>query len=446
MSVRLGIVDTAADAPLARRLAWVIAARLVFLTLSLGAIGGLNVARGFDVGSVTIQALLAILGTAFGVTAVYALVLRMGRALPTVGLIQLVLDQLIVTSLVYLTGGAGSGATSFYGVTCLAGAFVSGIRGASLAAAVGGVAYAVLVAALYLQWIDPPSDQPWAVYQVSREEGTFYVSVNFLVLVVVTLLSSYLAERLRSAGGRIIAAEVRADQAERLAALGRLATGLAHEIRNPLGSIAGSVELLQSSRGLDDEDRKLCEIIHRETQRLDELVSDMVNVARPKVPEIEVFDLSSLVREVVGLAGTSGRGGTDVAIDFVGNDGFSIHADPDQIRQVVWNLVRNAVQASSAGDCVRVGVESGPDGRVALWVEDDGVGLTDEAQEHIFDAFFTTRAQGTGIGLAVVKRIVDEHGFDIEVRSDEGRGARFTVLMGLPARPADGPDEGLGDL
>jgi signal transduction histidine kinase len=102
----------------------------------------------------------------------------------------------------------------------------------------------------------------------------------------------------------------------------------------------------------------------------------------------------------------------------------------------VWNLVRNGVQASHAGDAVRVRVELSAVGTVELSVSDAGIGIDEAGKERLFDAFFTTRSQGTGVGLAVVKRIADEHGFSIRVESSEGRGATFHVSLGTPEVPS----------
>ncbi|HVU01779.1 MAG TPA: HAMP domain-containing sensor histidine kinase [Polyangiaceae bacterium] len=444
MPVTLGVPESVAGVPLARRLAWAVALRVVLLVVALGVVAIVNFRRGFDVGSETIQYAIATMAGAFALAAAYAAVLRAGRWLEWLVFAQVVLDQAAFTVLVYLTGGASSGATSFYGLTCLLGAFLIGLRGAAVAAVAGISFYGVLVWALQTGQILPPADQPRTAYLVTSEELTAHVVLNVLVIVVVTLLAGYLAERLASAGGRIVEAEARAETAERLAELGRLATGLAHEIRNPLGSIAGSIQLLRTSRGLSEEDRKLCEIIQREASRLNDLVSDMMDVARPKRPEFAVVDAASTAREVVALAGKSGRGVSDVDIAFSGADAVYVRADPSQLRQLVWNLVRNAVQASSAGGKVSVGVEDVA-GTVVLTVADRGVGIDAEARSHLFDAFFTTRSHGTGIGLAVVKRIADEHGFAIDVESESGQGATFRVRMGprafLPegAAPAEAP-------
>jgi two-component system sensor histidine kinase HydH len=437
MPVRLGVPESVAGVPLARRLAWVVGARVVLLSVALGAVAVVTVKRGFDVGSSTVQIAIATVAFALALAGIYAAVLRTGRGLERLATAQLVLDQATWTVLVYLTGGAASGATSFYGLTCLLGAFLVGLGGATIAALAGISCYTVLVVALHSGKLLPPPDQPREVYAITGEELSYYLLLNLLVVVVVTLLAAYLAERLKSAGGRIVEAEARAESAERMAELGRLATALAHEIRNPLGSIAGSVQLLRTGSALSDDDRKLCEIIQREASRLNDLVTDMMDVARPKKPEFAIVDASRTAREVVALAGQSGRGVSDVSVMFAGLESVLVVADPSQLRQLIWNLVRNAVQASSAGDTVSVRVDREGDDKtplVFLTISDSGVGMDAEAMAHLFDAFFTTRSHGTGIGLAVVKRIADEHGFSLHVRSELGSGATFRVNLGPPVR------------
>jgi signal transduction histidine kinase len=239
-------------------------------------------------------------------------------------------------------------------------------------------------------------------------------------------MSGYLANRLRVAGGDLAIAEARAEEAERLAALGRLAAGLAHEIRNPLGGIAGSIELLRTSPGLTQEDRHLCDIVNREAERLNDLVDDMLDLARPRVPQPEDLEAAQLARDVVDLAARSGRG-EDVHVRYDGLASLHLFADASQLRQVLWNLVRNAVQASSAGDEVIVRTSRTSGGEAAIEVIDQGPGIPSNARDRIFDAFYTTRSHGTGVGLAVVKRIVDAHRWRIEVDGDDG--ATFRVLV-----------------
>jgi signal transduction histidine kinase len=440
------LIPLVASSGLSRRLALATAARLVLLTLAL-ALVGLFYLRGGGLASVTLRIGLGTLVVSFALAALYALALRTGRGLVVVADAQLVLDQVTWTVVAYLTGGASSGAASFYGLSCLVGALLTGFRGAAIAAASGVVAYGTMVLLIALGLLAPPSDQPQSLYGLSWDEVRFYLAINALVMLVVALLSGALAERLRVTGGELALATERAERAERMAALGRLAAGLAHEIRNPLGSIAGSVQLLKAARSLSDEDQALCEIIQREAGRLNDLVTDMMDLSRPRQPEMSRVDVARLIREVVELAGKSGRGVSDVLVSYEGPESAQVVADGAQLRQLVWNLVRNGVQASSAGDVVRVALAPGPQGTFELAVSDRGAGIAPEARGRLFDAFFTTRSHGTGVGLAVVKRIADEHGFKIEVESgtnpgegdappDSPRGAVFRVSM--PMAP-DGP-------
>lgn len=436
MPVRLGIPENLAGASLPRRLAWVTAARLFFLVAALAVIGTFYL-RGAGPETFSVRVGWATLGFAFASAGVYAAVLRTGRGLERLALAQLIVDQATWTVLVYLSGGAASGATSFYGLTCVAGATLAGLRGAAVAAVSGGAFYVGLVTFLERRWLAPPADQPLALYALSRDEVAYYLLVTLLMLVVVTLLSGWLAERLRLASGQLVLAEERADRAERMAALGRLATGLAHEIRNPLGSIAGSIQLLRDSPVLSDEDKQLCDIIQREASRLDDLVTDMMDLTRRRKPELLDVDAAEVAREVVALSSKSGRGISDVKVEYQGLKSATVRADPAQLRQLVWNLVRNAVQASSPGDTVEVALVERR-GSVALSVTDRGQGIDEASRERLFDAFFTTRSHGTGVGLAVVKAIAEEHGFELAVESEEGRGATFRVSM-AQARAAPRP-------
>ncbi|HWZ90614.1 MAG TPA: ATP-binding protein [Polyangiaceae bacterium] len=434
MRVKLGIPEMLGSGPLARRLAALTGARLVLLCASLVLVGAFYLRGKFGLNSFTLRVALESFAVSFGLAGIYAVLLRRGRNMERLAEAQLIVDQLTWTIVVYLTGGASSGATSFYGVSCLVGASLMGLRGAALAALAGAASYGTLVFSLQLRILSPPPDQPPSIYRLSPDELAFYLLVNLLVLIVVALLAGTLADRLRWTGGELVAATERADQAERMAGLGRLAAGLAHEIRNPLGSIAGSIQLLRKAAGLSDEDQRLCDIIQRETSRLNDLVTDMVDLSKPKKPIFGRIDVARVAREVVALAAKSGRAVSDVDVSYSGVEFAEITADGAQLRQLIWNLVRNAVQASRPGEAVDVAVELS-DGRAWLRVSDHGVGIDEAAKERLFDAFFTTRSQGTGMGLAVVKRIADEHGFSILVESSRGQGATFSVDLGT-TRPS----------
>jgi signal transduction histidine kinase len=439
-----GIVASTSTRPvlieqLASRLGWLVVLRLLFLTLLFGLTASFYLRSGFRVGTYSNRVLLVALLATYAASATYYVALRRRRRVVTLAFAELVIDQATYTALIYVTGGATSGATALYGLTCLVGAILIGPRGPFVAALAGALFYFLMCAGFVSGALGVPPDQQQSSYVVGLGEIIYPFFINLLVLMVVTLLAEYLAERLRLTGGRLEEATQRAEDAERLAALGRIAAGLAHEIRNPLGSIVGSVQLLTTARGMSEEGRRLCGIVERETARLNDLVEDMLQLARPRQPVLAEVDVARTAREVVALASQSGRG-ADVDVQYEGpgeSENLLTRADAGQLRQVVWNLVRNAVQASSPGAkvTVRVTPEPGhaapkPPSQAVLEVHDDGPGIGAEARARLFDAFFTTRSSGMGIGLAVVKRIVDEHGWLIEVESREGRGATFRVRMG----------------
>jgi len=427
------------DHSLATRLAWITGLRLAFLVLLLGATATLYLGGELARYPFSLRITFATITAGFVFAMGYAVVLRSGRRLQELAWAELTFDQLTWTAIVYVTGGVSSGATSFYALTCLIGAILVGLRGAAYSAALGVGIYGLLCAAFAAGWLPPPPDQADAGYVVEAGQIVYPLLINALGVTVVALLAGYLAERLRLTGGALQAATRRAVEAERLAVLGRIAAGLAHEIRNPLGSITGAIEMLREAPALTDEDRKLCDIIRREARRLNDLVGDMVDLSKPRPPQAQATDVAGLAREVVALATNAARS-SDVRVQYAGPDGETLaRCDGAQMRQVLWNLVRNAMQATSAGSVVTVRVE--PRGRdVELSVDDQGPGVPEDAEDRIFDESFTTRTHGAGIGLAVVRRIVDDHaamGASLALERAPGGGASFrltlsTDVSGLP--------------
>ncbi len=207
--------------------------------------------------------------------------------------------------------------------------------------------------------------------------------------------------------------------------------------------------MLRESPALSDEDRRLCDIVQREARRLNDLVGDMVDLSKPRRPRAEATDVAAPRARCRGprcerCAGL-GRGGRATR----GRSGRPwLGATAPQMRQVVWNLVRNAIQASSAGSTVTVRVEL-RERDVTLAVDDQGKGIPETVALRIFDDFFTTRTHGAGIGLAVVRRILQDHepmGAKLAVQRAPGGGASFRVSLNRDVgglrksyRPPPGP-------
>lgn len=219
-----------------------------------------------------------------------------------------------------------------------------------------------------------------------------------------------------------------AERAERLAALGRLAAGLAHEIRNPLSSISGSVQLVRDATELGEEDRRLLGIVIAEVERLDDLVSTMLHVGKPKRPVRVETNLSAIARSVCDVARQGPAAALEIEIECaVPEEPVIVRIDPDQVRQVLWNLVKNAVQASRSGGRVRVSAAYHSDGSAVVEVRDEGAGVGADQIDHLFDVYHSTRPHGVGLGLALVKQLVEGHRGTVGVESAPGEGATFRV-------------------
>ena len=232
--------------------------------------------------------------------------------------------------------------------------------------------------------------------------------------------------------------EERVRRSEQLAELGRVAAGLAHELRNPLASMSGSLELLRVGGGLGEEERRLMDIVLREAARLDQLVTRFLEWSRPAPPRRQATDLGQLLDETLAVF-QNDPGAARVRLE-AHLEPAAAACDPDQMRQVVWNLLANAAQAmDGTGGRIRVSCAADAAG-VRLVVADDGPGIEPGDLPRLFEPFFTTRRAGTGLGLATVQRILDAHGGTIEVESAPGRGATFTVR--LPAASPAGTGGG----
>ncbi|HVZ32540.1 MAG TPA: ATP-binding protein, partial [Polyangiaceae bacterium] len=219
-----------------------------------------------------------------------------------------------------------------------------------------------------------------------------------------------------------------AERAERLAALGRLAAALAHEIRNPLGSISGSVQLVRESPHVEQEDRHLLGIVLREVDRLDGLVNAMLQVGRPTTPQRMDTGLVALTSELVEVARRDPRSSAlELSVQCPSHELYA-SVDGDQIRQVVWNLLSNALTHAPRGSTIRIEVRE--QDKLVIWsIEDQGPGVPAEARGHLFDMFYSKRPHGIGLGLALVDQIVRAHGGVVEVVSAPGQGAKFEVRL-----------------
>ena len=221
------------------------------------------------------------------------------------------------------------------------------------------------------------------------------------------------------------ALEEQLQRTDRLAAVGRLASGLAHEIRNPLASISGSVQLLLEDENVCDEDRRLMNIVVKEADRLSLLLSDFLNFARPAPLQIESIDIALLIDELIALLSVSGQF-PKVIFERAYQGPTLMNVDPQKMHQVLWDLLINAGEAASPEGKVRIEI-NGTQGEILI--EDTGSGIAQEDRDKLFEPFYTTKDKGTGLGLANVYANVEAHKGHIYVEPGSLGGARFVIEL-----------------
>ena len=545
-----------------RRLQWVLGARLAIATVLLGTT--LYLAQdAIRYGSFTPRFLLALITLIYGSSIVFGVWLLRGGREREVAVSVAGLDVLLISGLVYLTGGAGSVFSFLYGAEILTAALTLGAGAAYYTATTCLICYVGQALALNAGVLPPPPDQPLSQYILDYKDFIFAILWNVVGIGAVAVLASNLARRAQVAGAKLFEAErsaarlarlnddiVRsiasglitaddegtilgvnpaareilrdykgglrgqalsivlpgskaigmrgrtgrseaighradgtefpmgymmsslvdaegnssgrllafqdlteiknlkdqAERAERLAALGQLAAGLAHEIRNPLSSISGSVEMVREGTTLSPEDRRLLGIVIAEVDRLNELVTTMLQVGRPSQIRPELRDLRPTVSDVVAVARGEAADSNGLCIQEIApSQPIMATFDPDRMRQVVWNLVKNAVQASPHRGTVEVRTGLDDSGCAFLEVTDEGRGIEAAQRSRLFDMFYSGRSHGVGLGLALVKQIVDQHHGKIEILDRTGSGTCFRVTLPLakdPLRPSSIAQQG----
>lgn len=237
-------------------------------------------------------------------------------------------------------------------------------------------------------------------------------------------------------------------QVDKLAAVGRLATGMAHEVRNPLASMSGSVQVLRDGLRLDSDNRRLMEIVLRETNRLDQLLSDFILFAQPDDRKKEMVELNSIIDDALQLFSCNPHHSNIKVVKNLHNT-IMIEVDQQQIKQIFWNLFINAAQAMDYEGELEVFTEivrlDSWDTKISskidistgeLWarilIADTGCGISEQYLDKIFDPFFTTKEKGIGLGLSIVYSIIESYGGTILVESERDKGSRFAIY--LPSR------------
>lgn len=421
---------------LQQKLRWLIFSRTIFTALLFGSTIFIHINRLDGSFDFSLFVLYGIIAALFVLSIFYAFFRPRVRREVLFAYIQIVIDSVVVTLIIFVTGSFDSIFSFLYLVIIIYTSMLLYRRGSLFIAGLCSLFYFALVELEYWGWIRPfdfgskintPNyDWQYVLYKVI---------ITSVACFAVAFLSSLLAEQARRTRKELKAMGARVRRVEKMAAVGEMGAGLAHEIKNPLASITGSIQLLREEMPYDVGRDKLMRIILREADRLSALVGNFLLFARPPSGKSKPIPLDQAIPETVSLFEKDKRCRGRIQIRQSGQKGLWVAMDPDHFRQVLWNLLLNAVEAIAGEGWVDVRVESEKARHVSIMIKDNGCGIPEKNINHIFDPFFTSKPDGTGLGLSIVHSILESYNGWLEVDSRADEGTTFTIKLDRMASP-----------
>ncbi len=348
-------------------------------------------------------------------------------------IISIVLKLLLSYLLIGFTHGIDTYYYAIFLIPVVSAATILELPGVLLVTAIASLAYFSFLLPIFFDYsrFNLPPDQ----IRIMSLRAAFYAIVAFLVYQQANAKRQEMkrtqdaAERLAESNRNLRHAQASLRRSERLAALGQLTAGLAHELRNPLGTIKASAEMLtkDSTKCRPEVMSEMTEYIVSEVDRLNGLIASFLDFAKPLHIRPMAADLRSVIDDVVRQQADLARS-RNVEVSVHMNGSLSFVFDPDLLNPAISNLLQNAIEASGPGQSIEIRAES-RDENVMIFVGDHGEGIRPQHLENIFNPFFTTKPQGTGLGLAIVSKIIDEHQGRINVFSEAGAGTTFEITL-----------------
>lgn len=344
--------------------------------------------------------------------------------------VQLFWDVLLVTALIWVTGGYDSLLTFLYMLVIINASIILSRRDSLLVASFSAILFGLLVDLEYYGVL--PTFMVGTGFLMERVD---FWAVFFRILSVtvacfsVAILTSFLSVQLRKAREEIRSMSSYVRRMESLATVGEMAAGLAHEIKNPLASLTGAIELLETEICKDADSVRLMRIVRRESDRLSSLVTEFLLFAKPGRGNPEALDVGHLIHETVQMQEQDTRNRGRIAYFLHLEPDIRVEADADRMRQVLWNLLLNAAESIDGEGEIRIQATADRERMVRIAIRDTGCGIPEESLHLIYDPFYTTKASGTGLGLSIAIRILDAMGARLDVESRPGHGSTFTIRM-----------------
>jgi len=342
--------------------------------------------------------------------------------------LQIFIDLLLITALIYISGGIKGSFYSLYIFEIIAASIIISKRTTYLVAALSAVFYGLLIDGMYYAII------PYLYPELSQELSLSAVLSNILtawgVFIIVALLINHLTGNLRKTRDELRLAQKELEIKKDLAVAGETSANLAHEIRNPLAAISGSVQVLRDEMDLTGEQKHLMDIVVRESENISQSIEQFLNLASPGTQDFASIDLPSVLKEILILLKRSNKINKNYQIE--GNyktAGVNYYGNKAQFKQIFWNLVKNSLKAMPDGGTLTVDFTRRKKKGIQMKFADTGKGMEKEERERLFEPFYSGFNTGKGIGMSVVRRIVDDYNGKIRVSSAPNKGTEIVITL-----------------
>ena len=441
----MAVAVESVDDDILQKLKWLMLARAFFTALLLASTFYCTLSRGRAFLSSSFHVLYGLIVVIFILTFVYAAAFRRVRRKALFTYFQLVVDTFIVTMIIYLTGGSISFFSFLYLVVIIYAAMILFMRGGMVMAASSSIQYAILLWLEANGYLIPASGYGGDGIAMAYTGGRmlFKIALTTAGCFAVAFLSGLLTEQNRKTRKELQAMESHIKRVEKMAFMGEMAAGLAHEIKNPLASLSGSIQLLREELRYDPDQQRLMDIVLRETDRLSNLVNSFLFFARPPAGKLEVFNLSDALNEVASLFRQDSCYNERIELRTDITPFLWVRMDPTHLRQVIWNLLMNAAEAIEESGMITLAAVPVKGEKIKVIITDTGCGISPEALPLIFDPFYTTKPEGTGLGLSIVHRILETYGSRLDVETTPGKGTSLSfMLIHAEAPPASSQQSG----